>query len=412
MSLSSTKQLSNSARGVSGLEEIVRTSGWQKILRCIQQRRPWLDEVHIQLTQIPAPTFHEAARASFMAEQFRQLGLERVRTDPAGNILGERKGAANRLVCLTAHLDTVVAPGTPVQVKRNNGRWYAPGISDNGAGLAALLGAIAALQESGLQTELSLLFAANVGEEGDGDLCGMKHLFSSKGMLQRTAGVLVVDGSAVEQITTTGLGSRRFLVQVSGPGGHSWNDFGRVNPIHVLAFAIRHLSQVALPENPRTSFNIGMIQGGTAVNCIPCSASMKVDIRSTSDEEMEKLSRDLETAVQRGVQTEMQRGSGTLSAQILPMGVRPSAELAREARLLRVIQEVDQHLGIRNRLHCSSTDANLPLSLGIEAVATGGGGSGGDAHTPQEWYDPRGRELGLKRIVLALLLLAAVAEPC
>src|SRR3990172_7837293 len=341
MSLSSTKQLSIRARGVSGVEEIVRTPGWQKILRCIQHRRPWLDEVHIQLTQISAPTFHEAARASFMAEQFQQLGLERVRTDTAGNVLGERKGIANRLVCLTAHLDTVVAPGTPVKVKRNNGRWYAPGISDNGAGLAALLGAIAALQESGLQTELSLLFAANVGEEGDGDLCGMRHLFSQKGMLQRTAGVLVVDGSAVEQITTTGLGSRRFLVQVSGPGGHSWNDFGRVNPIQVLAFAIRHLSQVALPENPRTSLNIGMIQGGTAVNCIPCSASMKVDIRSTSDEEMERLSRALELAVQTGVQTEMQRASGTLSAQILPIGARPTAELARNARLLRVIQEVD-----------------------------------------------------------------------
>lgn len=398
------------SRRLSGLEDIVRAPGWQRILRCLQQKRPWLDEVHIQLTQIPAPTFQESARAAFMAERFRELGLDRVRTDPVGNVLGERNGTANRLVCLTAHLDTVVAPGTPVEVKRNNGRWYAPGISDNGAGLSALLGVIAALQESGLVTELSVLFVANVGEEGDGDLYGMRHLFAQKWMLQRAASVLVLDGSAVDQITVSGLGSRRFLVQITGPGGHSWNDFGRANPIQALAFAISHLNQIPLPDSPRSSLNIGVIQGGTTVNCIPFSAWMKVDIRSTSDDELERLSRALQTAVQAGVEKAMQCGTGTLKAQILPLGVRPAAELSGNAHLLHVMQKVDQYLGIRSRLQRSSTDANLPLSLGIEAIATGGGGCGGDAHTLQEWYDPRGRELGLKRILLALLLLAAVVD--
>lgn len=399
-----------SRRRLSRLEEIVAGPGWSRALGCLQELREWFDRVHVELTQIPAPTFQESARARYLENQFRELGFARARRDEAGNVLAERPGLSSEMVVVTAHLDTVASCGAPIAVQRNNGRLYAPGISDNGAGLTALLGLAAALEKSRIATDGSLLFVANVGEEGEGDLCGMRHLFSQKEIRQRTAGVLVVDGSAVDHITVAGLGSRRFLVEVSGPGGHSWSNFGRVNPIHALAHAIAALQQTPLPSDPPASLNIGLIHGGTAVNAIPQSGWMKVDIRSTSEKAMDRLSLALESAVRAGVAKESQRGPGTLEWRILSIGDRPAAQLPESARLLQVIQEVDRHLGIRSHLECSSTDANIPLSLGIEAIATGGGGLGGEAHTDQEWYDPQGRDLGLKRLLLAILMLAGVME--
>ncbi|MBI3894797.1 MAG: M20/M25/M40 family metallo-hydrolase [Acidobacteria bacterium] len=393
--------------GVSSLQEIIEHPTWQSLLKTVQELGEWLDRVHLELTQIPAPTFQESARAEYMSERFRELGL-RTRRDSAGNLLVERQGATAKLVALTAHLDTVVPPGVPIEVRRRNGRLYAPGISDNGAGLAALLGIAAALEKSRIATGHSLLFVANVGEEGEGDLLGMRHLFAQRDIYQRTTGVIVLDGSAVEHITVSAIGSRRFLVEVTGPGGHSWNDFGRVNPIQALATAVTELRQIRLPSEPRTTLNVGMIHGGTAINAIPGSSWMKVDIRSTSKKEIDRLAQLLEQAVRAGVAQEMKRASGALEIRILPLGDRPVAELPASARILRILQEVDRHLGIPSKLERSSTDANIPLSLGIEAITTGGGGRGGDAHTPNEWYEPRGRDLGLKRLLLAVLMLAGI----
>jgi acetylornithine deacetylase/succinyl-diaminopimelate desuccinylase-like protein len=304
----------------------------------------------------------------------------------------------------------VAPPGVKIEVKRHDGRLYAPGISDNGAGLAAMLGVVAALQESKIATDMSLLFVATVGEEGEGDLCGMRRLFAQRELATRIQGVLVLDGPSIQRTATVGLGSRRFLVEVTGPGGHSWSDFGRVNPIHALADAIAQLQRIPLPENPRTSLNVGLIHGGTAVNAIPHSAWMKLDLRSTSAEEIQRLAQAVETSVRAAVEAENRRGSGSLEARIVPIGDRPAAELPPTARILQVIQEVDRHFGIHGRCEASSTDANIPLALGIEAITTGGGGTGGDAHTPHEWYDPQGRDLGLKRILLAILTLAGVVE--
>ena len=382
----------------------------QKVFRSLHEQREWLDRIHIELTEIPAPTFLESERAGYMTERFRELGLERVRVDSAGNLLGERPGTRTGLIAVTAHLDTVSPPGMPIVVKRDNGRFYAPGISDNGAGLAALLGTAAALQRSPLETDLSLLFVANVGEEGEGNLGGMRHLFAQRELSERVQGVLVLDGSDIKHTTIAGLGSRRFFIEITGPGGHSWGDFGAVNPIHALARAVTQLNEIDLPSNPRTSLNIGSIQGGTTVNSIPQSAWMKVDIRSSEAAMIQQLSLALESAIRVGVEKERQRGSGRLEARIAQIGERPVAELPPSARILEVIQEVDQRLGIQSRLECSSTDANIPLSLGIEAVATGGGGSGGGAHTLNEWYHPQGRELGLQRILLIVLRLAGVFD--
>lgn len=392
------------------LRQILELPGYGKALRSIEERREWLDRVHIELTQIPAPTFLEAPRAEYIGQKLRELGLERVRMDSVGNVLGERPGADANLVVIAAHLDTVVPAGVPVEVKRVNGRLCAPGISDNGAGLAAMLGLAAALEESKLRTELSVLFAATAGEEGEGDLCGMRRIFSQRDFCRRVKGVLVLDGASIQRTSIAGLGSRRFRVEISGPGGHSWSDFGRVNPVHALSAAIAQLQRVPLPSSPRTSLNVGVIHGGSAVNVIPESAWMKLDIRSTDAGELQRLSAAVEAAVREAVDSENQRGSGSLEAKLFPIGDRPAAELPPDARILQIIREVDQHFGITSRFEASSTDANVPLSLGIEAITVGGGGTGGDAHTPNEWYDPQGRDVGVKRILLAALALAGVAD--
>jgi len=414
MPTSRTTDLRAARRAVTSLAEIVEHPAWMRAVRGFQEQREWLDQTQIELTEISAPTFHESARAEYIAAQFRALGLRNVRTDSAGNVLAEKPGASaggsNGLVVIAAHLDTVVPPGVPVTVRRANGRLCAPGISDNGAGLAAMLGLMAAIEKSAIATDRSLLFAATVGEEGEGDLYGMRHLFSQPEMCRRTAGVFVLDGSSTAHITVAGIGSRRFQVEIKGPGGHSWSDFGRVNPIQVLASAIAELSRVPLPENPRTSLNVGMIHGGTAVNAIPESAWMKVDIRSTRAEEIERLTEATEAAVKAAVRRETQRAAGNLDATITTLGNRPVAELPETARILATMQEVDRYLGNRSRLERSSTDANIPLSLGLEAIATGGGGSSGDAHSSQEWFDPLGRDFGLKRLLLAILMTAGVVE--
>jgi acetylornithine deacetylase/succinyl-diaminopimelate desuccinylase-like protein len=392
------------------LAEIVEHPAWMRMMRTIHEQREWLDRTQIELTEISAPTFHESARAEFIAAQCRSLGIRMVRMDSAGNVLAEKPGAINGLVVIAAHLDTVVQPGVPITVKRVNGRLCAPGISDNGAGLAAVLGLIGAIEKSAVVTDRSLLFAATVGEEGEGDLYGMRHLFSQPELCRRSEGVFVLDGSSTSHITVAGIGSRRFQVEIKGPGGHSWSDFGRVNPIHVLSNAIAELSRIPLPENPRTSLNVGMIHGGTAVNAIPESAWMKVDIRSMRAEEIERLTEATEAAIKAALRQENQRATGKLDATITTLGNRPVAELPETARILATMQEVDRYLGNRSRLERSSTDANIPLSLGIEAIATGGGGSSGDVHTLQEWFDPRGREFGLKRLLLAILMTAGMVD--
>jgi acetylornithine deacetylase/succinyl-diaminopimelate desuccinylase-like protein len=404
-----------SVSGLAGIQSsvsvIAESAIWGQIARSVERRRDWLEDRQIELTKIPAPTFHEVLRAAYMAERFAGMGLQRVRSDEVGNVLAERSGASRRCLAVTAHLDTVVPPGMPIEVRRSNGRIYAPGISDNGAGLAALLGMAAILQECDISTELSLLFVANVGEEGEGDLYGMRHLLASGEMRERIAGMLILDGTALDHITVAGLGSRRFLIEVSGPGGHSWKDFGRVNPINALSNVISQLARVPLPAEPRTTLNVGTIQGGSAVNAIPGSAWMKLDIRSTKVEEIERVSSAVEAAVRSGVEQENQRGRGTLQVKMHAIGDRPAAELHQPSPVLDAVRAADRYLGIQSRLERSSTDANIPLALGMDAVSVGSGGSSGDAHTMNEWYDSQGRDLGLKRILLAVFSRCGVIEP-
>jgi tripeptide aminopeptidase len=382
----------------------------------------------LEMARIPAPPFGEAARGEWLQERFRALGLEDVHADDVGNVFGTRHATAKpdpaQYVALSAHIDTVFPAGTPLNIRQQGSRLYGPGVSDNGAGTAALLAVAAALRTSKFSLSTPILFIGNVGEEGEGDLRGMRHMFSNARWQKSIHYSLVLDGAGCDTIVAEALGSRRFEIIVRGPGGHSWSDFGMPNPILVLARTIHAFSQTSLPSSPKTTFNVGVIRGGTSVNSIPESASMRVDIRSTSMAEMERLEASLRMALDRAIETESRDSerrtasqrrsfSGSLSGlscEVVPIGNRPAGELDANARILKVIRAVDAHLGNAAQIQRASTDANIPLSLGREAIAIGGGGVGGGAHTLQEWFDCSGRDLGLKRILLTLLALAGVVE--
>jgi acetylornithine deacetylase/succinyl-diaminopimelate desuccinylase-like protein len=372
----------------------------------------------LDLARIPSPPFGEAGRAAWLANKFRELGLDDVHNDDVGNVFGIHPGFGRNYVALSAHMDTVFPAGTPLNIRQQSNRLFGPGVSDNGAGLTAMLAIAALLRSVRIRHALPFLFIANVGEEGEGDLRGMRHIFSAPRWKDSIAYNLVLDGAGSDTIVAEALGSRRFEVIVRGPGGHSWSDFGAPNPILALARAIRSFAQTPVPSSPKTTFNIGVIRGGTSVNSIPESASMRVDLRSTSMAEMERLEVALRRALEDAVEEESkaiegrtvsQRRASGVSCEIVVIGNRPAGELDPNARILQVIRAVDAHLGNASQVQRASTDANIPLSLGREAIAIGGGGTGGGAHTLQEWFDCSGRELGLKRILLTLLALAGVS---
>jgi tripeptide aminopeptidase len=384
----------------------------------MRAQEPQFAQWQLELARIAAPPFGESARGEWLAEKFRELGLDSVCSDDVGNVFGTHAGYGHGHVSLSAHLDTVFPAGTPLNIRQQGSRLYGPGVSDNGAGITAMLAIAAALQALHIRHALPFLFIGNVGEEGEGDLRGMRHIFSTPRWKESIHYSLVLDGAGADTIVAEALGSRRFEVIVRGPGGHSWSDFGAPNPILVLARAIYTFSQTPVPASPKTTFNVGVIRGGTSVNSIPESASMRVDIRSTSMAEMERLERALRQALDRAVEEESQatgarasspRRSYGLSCELVVIGNRPAGELYPNARILQVIRAVDSHLGNAAQVQRASTDANIPLSLGREAIAIGGGGTGGGAHTLQEWFDCSGRELGLKRILLTLLGLAGAA---
>src|ERR1700678_2090131 len=390
----------------------------------LRTQEPQLAQWQMEMARIAAPPFGESARGAWLAERFREIGLDDVRIDDVGNVFGTHPGfmgygAGQRYVALSAHIDTVFPANTPLNIRQQGSRIYGPGVSDNGAGVTAMLGIAALLRAVRLRHALPFVFIGNVGEEGEVDLRGMRHIYSTPRWKDSIAYSVVLDGAGADTIVAEALGSRRFEVIVRGPGGHSWSDFGAPNPIVILARAIETFTATPVPATPKTTFNIGVIRGGTSVNSIPESASMKVDIRSTSMAEMERLEHSLRLALNRAVEDETMAAEMRSSAQKRPSGVncevvvigsRPAGELPAGAPNLQVIRAVDAQLNNAAQVQRASTDANIPLSMGQEAIAIGGGGSGGGAHTLQEWFDSNGRELGLKRVLLTLLALAGVGE--
>lgn len=373
-----------------------------------------LDEQLVRICEIPAPPFKEHARAAYVARRFEEIGLSRVRIDEAGNVIAERAGRAREpRVIVSAHLDTVFPEGTNVRVRREGARFHAPGVSDNTCGLVSLIALAEVLNITGADTEGTLYFVATVGEEGEGNLRGARHLFTRGQFTSGVDAFISLDGPGLERITQRALGSRRYRVTVTGPGGHSWGDFGIVNPVHALGRAIARFASYPAPLAPRTSYNVGVIEGGSSVNAIPERASMVVDVRSVSNDEIEKLEAYLRRVVEIAVREESsQRAmSGTnLTYEFEQVGDRPSGETPSDSRIVSAAIECSRALGIEPRLDCSSTDSNIPISLGIPAITVGAGGISGNCHSLSEWYEPAGRELGLKRLVLMSAALAGLAR--
>jgi tripeptide aminopeptidase len=401
-------------------EEVARLAGSPAVRAAFDQFRSQESQFalwQMEATRVAAPPFGEAARGAWLAERFREFGLSDVQVDEVGNVFGVRPGYGNRYVALSAHIDTVFPAATPLNIRQQGSRLYGPGVSDNGAGIAAMLAVASVCSRARISHGLPFVFIGNVGEEGEGDLRGMRHVFATPQWRDSIAYSVIVDGAGSDTVVAEALGSRRFEVIVRGPGGHSWSDFGTPNPIIALSRAIEIFSRTPVPASPKTTFNVGVIRGGTSVNSIPESVSMRVDLRSTSMSEIDRLERALRVALEQAVAAENHaavqpktRKPQTVQSEVVEIGNRPAGELAGDARLLKVIRAVDAQLGNTAQVQRASTDANIPLSLGREAIALGGGGSGGGAHTLQEWFDCNGRELGLRRILLTMLTLSGVGE--
>jgi tripeptide aminopeptidase len=386
----------------------------------IQQAFAFIDEMQSQCTEeliriceIPAPPFKEEERAAYIKRRFEELGLTDVRTDPEGNVIAERRGTASHpSLIVSAHLDTVFPEGTDVRVRRDGRRLLAPGIADDSCGVMSLVVLAQALKAAQIETCGTIYFVATVGEEGEGNLRGVRYLFTEGEFKTGADGFISLDGPGVERITNRALGSRRYRVTLSGPGGHSWGDFGVVNPVHALGRAVARFAAYSAPISPRTSYNVGLIEGGQSVNSIPESASMTVDMRSTSNDEIDKLEAYLRRVVELAVREEnSQRAlSGTmLSYSIEATGDRPSGDTPIDSQIVQAAVECSRALGIEPRLDCSSTDSNIPISMAIPAITIGAGGISNNCHTLAEWYDPTGRELGLKRLLLLTVALTGLA---
>jgi acetylornithine deacetylase/succinyl-diaminopimelate desuccinylase-like protein len=379
------------------VSELAQSRQMREALQWLTREKQWITETHLQLCRIPAPTFLEQDRAAWMLSQFRELGCT-AHIDQTGNVIAAPEPIPDEqpIIAITAHLDTVFAPRLKEDIYiDSDGRLKGPGVADNGPGLVALLAIARAVKTFGTPDDAAagLLFVANVGEEGEGNLSGFRFLCGKSPLAHRIAAFLV-------------LGSRRFDLTFTGPGGHSWSDFGTGNPVHALAHAIAFFTDTRLDAHPRSSINVGVIEAGGAVNSIAAEARAKVDIRSESNEKINELVAVLHECVERAQEIENHRATtGKVVARLKEIGSRPAAQLPEKSPILAYLRAVDAHLGIRAQLECSSTDANIPLSLNIPAISIGAGGQGGGAHTIHEWFNPEGRDLGLKRILLTAAML-------
>jgi len=376
----------------------------------------------LELVAIPGPTHGEQARASWLAERFAQAGLSNVETDAVGNVIGILPAAhlppesSGPVVLLSAHIDTVFPAGTPIHPVLEDGLLIAPGACDNAAGVAGMLAVVHALRHAAVELPVPLVVVGNVGEEGEGDLRGVRHIYQHNPLAGRIAAHIVLDGPGADTAVTQALGSRRFQLTINGPGGHSFTDAGTPNPIAALAVALARLAETTLPVDLSTTLNLGTIHGGISVNSIPESATATVDFRSTDIEQLVRLEVALHRAVEDAVEQCNAKAKSALgprrrlSFTVSKIGDRPAAKLPESSALLAALRAVDRHLGLSTELRLGSTDANIPLALSVPAASMGAGGEGGAAHTLREWYSPKGRDLALKRVLLLILALLEWAE--
>lgn len=351
----------------------------------------------IAVSEIAAPTGEEHARGMWMAERFRQLGLCDVRMDDAGNVIGSRAGTTEGPpVVVCAHLDTVFPRGTKVSVRRTGARLSGPGIGDNGRGLAAMLALAEVIDGRRLRTVSSVEFIATTGEEGAGNLRGAKRAFADVPV----KAAIALDGAGDERIVNRALGSRRFRITYSGPGGHSWTAYGVPNAVHAAAIAAAKLARLPLPRDPRATLSVGRIGGGISVNAIPDDGWLEVDVRSTSSYALDLIERDVRDIARAACMEENDysaRGTTSLTSTVTLIGDRPSGETSANHPLVIMAMEATRLVGREPELATASTDANIPISRGIPAIAIGAGGRGGDAHTASEWFDNTDACLGIAR---------------
>lgn len=412
--VASTEKLVNAA---SLVRSLVCSEQVARLFRFVEDRAAQTTQTQIELCEIPAPPFNEATRAVRLCEMFRATNLQDVCIDAEGNALGFRQGSSPRpLLVVSAHLDTVFPAGTDCTVRFDEShpaKLYAPGISDDAAGLAAMVTIARAFDECRIETESSILFVGTVGEEGAGDLRGARHLLTEGAWKDRVDAFISLDGPGLERITNAALGSRRYRVRFAGAGGHSWGDFGVANPVHALGRAVARLTSYPTPIDPRTSFNVGRIEGGASVNVIAREATMDVDLRSESEDEMQRLDSFFRRAVREAAAEEnRQRRAGTqaLQFEIETIGNRPGGSTAPGNPLVQIAVEATAALGFNPRLDLASTDSNIAISLGIPALTLGAGGTSGNAHTLDEWFDTTNREAGLKRALLVALAFVGVKD--
>ncbi len=389
------------------IQELLSATEVKEAFRFFDEQADAITAEHIGICSVPASPFAEQQRAEYLRNKFLEIGLLDAHLDDEGNCLGLLKGSSQSpLMVVSAHLDTVFPNDTDFSVKHQDQRLLAPGISDDGCGLAALIAIARALLITRTETLGSILFVGTGGEEGEGNLRGVRYLCTGGSWAGRIDSFLSFDGTGIDRITNQALGSRRYRVKLTGPGGHSWGDFGIPNPVHALGRAISRLASYPLPKEPRTTFNVGKIEGGSSVNAIPSEARMDVDLRSTEETALKRLDAYFRRAVLEAMDQENETrrpGDAPLSVSIDLVGERPIGETPPNSHLVELAREATRAIGSEVQLEQSSTDSNLPISLGIPAITIGAGGTSGLSHTLDEWYDPRDRDRGLKRGLLTIL---------
>lgn len=363
----------------------------------------------VELCEIAAPTFYEENRAKLYKEKFKNVGLDDVYIDNMGNVLGTIKGAENLpKLLVAAHLDTVFSKDIDVKVKIEDSILYAPGISDDTRGLAEILTVIRAIKKFKLKTVGDIIFCGNVCEEGLGDLKGIKYIFEN---IKNINGFITIDGCYVGDVLYLGTGSRRYKISYKGQGGHSLEDFGIPNPIHALGRAISKIAAIDIPSEPKTTFSVGVINGGTSINSIAYEATMYIDLRSNSVRELRKLESDMLSCVNVALVEENNRWQTdnkiTLEAELI--GCRPAAEQSSDELIVKSAVKALDCLGIKPRLsRYGSTDANIPMSMKIPALCIGRGGESGNIHNLNEWFDPKHAYLGPQKTLLTILSLVGI----
>ena len=368
----------------------------------------------VALNEIAAPTFKEQARAKVFADMLRAEGLSDVEIDAEGNAMGVRRAtgaSGGPVVAVAAHLDTVFPEGTDVKVKRDGTRLSAPGIGDNTRGAALMLAIIRALQAGKFQTTNDVLFVGNVGEEGEGDLRGVKYLLRTGKYKGRIKQFIAIDGGYQGDIPRSGVGSFRYRVTFKGPGGHSYGAFGLVNPAYAMGSAIAQISRLQVPLQPKTTFSVGVVRGGTSINSIPAEMSMDVDLRSESCAELKKVNDAFLEIVRKAVDEENGTRStrqGKIEADPKLIGDRPCGETPVTSTIVQTVTAVVKSFGLTPGYSISSTDSNVPMNMGIPAVTIGRGGLSGRAHAPDEWTDVD-RRGSVEAVKVAMTIVLAVA---